>query len=283
MAKKPADTHLASRIVEIYADLDVSLRGIARKLNTPHPKQSVDEWFSRAYEIALKFDRKELTAKVRLEESEELSNYDTSRHTTEQLEHDFKRYLRQAFSNDLHRAYALGKRIVSESDIAAAGMYIEKMAARAPAAQPLPIFRYDVIKLSQLVRLLEDDLSRLSQDRRSMPDAIYHAFIQAFLNYCRGLLQLPEWQEVAVIPDPDETDSKLYFNPDFRVELENNVRRELCRIIISEKNPILVHRLHVLADSSGPAALRKRLFRYLFEYRGGIPDRIRNRIKNRTL
>lgn len=278
-----SDKKFSAQIGVIYKEIEKQLVALAHRYRAPRPQAAVDEWFSRAYEIVLRFDTGDLQPKVKVDK--DMVPYNPEIHPDEMFLVELKRYLKQAFINDLLKAYHHNKKMVSDNDNVAASQ-VANYAATSAESSIRPIFKYDVIQLDSLIKILEYDLDKNEGSMSCMVDVIHGNFVKAVLSFAKNLSTRPEWQDQAVVTDIDEKDNKKFFANDFRSELEDGVRKELCKQILSEENPIIIEKLAKLVQvepKECKAALQKRLFRYLYEFRGGIPARMRKRMKNKTL
>jgi hypothetical protein len=287
----------SNQIVKIYKELEKSLTALAYRYRTPRPQGAVKEWLSRAYEIALKFDRRELTPKVKIDG--DLVEYDPAVHTEDQFVSEMKNYLKRCFTNDLLRAYNYDKKMVSDNDGAQASLPTRFASGTTQGAASAwnctphesygqvfterPCFKYDAIRLDSLLKIFSEDLMKSDSSQGGTVDVIHGNFIRALVVFVKQLLENDCWREIVVVPDLDENDNRRFFSNDLRSELESGIRKELCKQLIEEENPLIIEKLMKLVDPENKATLQKRIFRYLFGFKGGIPKRLRQRVKNRTL
>lgn len=278
----------AGRLADIYKEMEPLLLATAHQLKAPNPRQLVKGWMSRAYVIVDRFDKGELKAKVYKEQDnfDEMENYDPEKHERAKFEQALKHYLRKCFARDILKEFNKQKKHrelqekhnvadATTSDFSALGL-----------SSGVKLFDYDAITIDHIINLISYDLEKISEESSCAIDVVHQRFLQALLSFCEKLRDRPgpgDWKNLVVVPDIDEPENKKFFAYDFRSEVESGVRKELCRMILKEENPIIMQKLGVLASRDKPAALQKRLFRYFFEKKKGFPERLRVRVKNKTL
>lgn len=275
---------IADKVFEIYNDLKPSLLALAYRYKAPNPQDTVDSWMSRAYEIVDRFDKGDLKAKVytSTENQDELESYNPDRHEQERFIKSLKNYLKHCFTNDIFKLHYKAKRSRDSQD-AVVGVTTSAY-SQTGFSEVSHILKYDAITLDKLANFIEKDCEKALESVTCMLDVIHERFLVALVNFCKSLMARGEdWRNLTVVPDVDEEDNKKYFSYDFRSELEDGVRKEICKLLVKETNPIVIKKLAVLIDKENRSALQKRLFRYLYEYHGGMPKRLRTRVKNRTL
>jgi len=274
-------TKFAERAHELHKELERPLLALAFRYGAPRPQAVVQEWLSRAYEIVDRFDKRELNPQVKVDGK--WVNYIHGYHDESLFVAELKRYLKRAFINDMHKVYHRSKKTISDQDAAAASAVASFSGVSGYREIVRPIFKYDALRLDTLIKLFESDLDKTEASANCVLDVIQSNFVKALIGYCKELQHRPGWEDFVVIPDPDEKDNKKYFSQDFRSDLEDGLRKQLCKRVLAEDSPMVIEKLSKLISPSNKAALQKRIFRYLFEYKGGVPARVRNRIKNKSL
>lgn len=278
----------AGRLADIYAEIEPSLLSMAHRFKAPNARELVKGWMSRAYEIVDRFDKGELARLVRVDADKrgEMEEYDPGKHTREDFERSLKWYLKQCFVRDILKDYNKQKKRrkaqVKDNIIAATTSDFSVYGS----SSGVRFFNYDVITIGHIINLISYDLEKIDEGSSCAIDVVHQRFLLALLRFCQGLRDRSgpgDWENLIVVPDVDEKDNKKFFHYDFRSEVETGVRKELCKMILVEDNPIIAQKLSVLASKEKPAALQKRLFRYFFEKKKGFPERLRTRVKNRTL
>lgn len=275
---------IADKVYEVYTDLKPSLLALAYRYKAPNPQDTVDAWMSRAYEIVDRFDKGDLRAKVyaNLDNQDELEAYNPDKHEQERFIKSLKNYLKQCFTNDIFKLHYKAKRS-RDSQENAIGVATASY-SQTGLSEAAHILQCDAITLDKLTKFIEKDYERTKDSSTCMLDVIHDRFLLAMVTFCRTMMARGEdWRNLVVVPDVDEEENKKFFSYDFRSELEEGVRVQLCKLLVKEENPIVIKKLAVLIDKDNRSALQKRLFRYLYEYCGGMPKRLRIRVKNKTL
>jgi hypothetical protein len=264
---------LVDKIDKIYKEIEPSLIGCAYRYKIPNPREVVKEWLSRAFIIADRFDKGELKKKVSLnKESTEV--YDPELHSQEDFVASLKAYLKTAFVNDLIKQYNKRKR---DNKYRSTQYNPLDPTSRAQSIDSL----LDAIHLADILDIIEIDINRLQGSKTSVLDLVNQKFLEAIRTHCLSLNE--DYGNFVVVQDADQVDNKKFFTEDFRDDLEDGVRKQLCIIILEEDNPMLLQKLNFLISKDKRGTLQKRLFRYFFEYHNGYPKRLRNRIKNRGI
>lgn len=272
-------------IEQIYDDLKPALKGLALRYHAPNPDAAVREWMSNMYDIVNRFDNGRLQPKVytSTENQDEMTEYNPSRHKDEEFLRSLKNYLKKSFLNDLIKNYNNRQRKQS-AEIKAAKENCSEFSRTGFAEGNANLFKYDVITLETVTNLIKKDWEKSTEASLCVLDAMFERFLRALTQVCTDMCERgSEWRTMAVVSDIDEKDNKKFFSYDFRCELESGVRQYLLKIIIEEENPIIADRLLKLADPKNKAALQKRLFRYLYEHKNGLPARLRTRVKHKEL
>jgi len=279
------DEEFAQKLAEIYKELEPSLLAIAHRYKAPNPHVAVDGWRSRAYVIVDRFDKGDLKKKVYVnpENQEDMEEYNPSEHEMERFIFSLKNYLKQAFARDLLKAHQKAKR-ARESQDALVGATTSSYSKAGFSVSAMDLMKYDSIRIDSLIKVIKSDVEKVERNQTCVLDVVQHRFLSSLLNFCNELKSRgSDWTNMVVVTDVDEKENKKFFSYDFRSELEDGIRKQICRCIVAEKSPIVIQKLAKLVDKKNKSALQKRLFRYLYEYRGGLPVRLRNRVKNRTL
>lgn len=279
------DERFAQKLAEVYKELEPSLLAIAHRYRASNPQVVVDGWRSRAYEIVDRFDKNALKKKVykSTENQDEMVEYNPDEHEMERFIFSLKNYLKQSFANDLLKASQKAQRARDSRD-SLVGATTSSYSKTGFAAENRDLMKYDSIRIDSLIKVIKSDVDKVEKSQTCVLDVVQHRFLFSLLNFCNELKgRGGDWETMVVVPDVDETENKRFFSYDFRSELEDGIRKQICKCIVVEKSPIVIQKLAKLVDKKNKSALQKRLFRYLYEYRRGMPVRLRNRVKNRTL
>lgn len=273
-----SEEKLVDKIDDIYKEIEPSLVGVAYKYKVPNPKEVVAEWLSKAFIIADRFDKGELTKKVSLEtdeNSEKSVAFDPSKHSQEEFVESLKAYLKTAFVHDLIKQYNKRKRH-SKYQVS----QLHASANMSSGLDSLDSF-LDAIHVDDIMAIIKLDISRLEGSKSSVLDLVNQKFLESIYTYCDDLKN--SYGNFVVVQDIDQEDNKKFFTEDFRDDLEDGVRKNLCKVILAEENPMLIQKLNFLISKDKKGTLQKRIFRYFFEYHNGYPKRLRNRVKNKEM
>ena len=275
----------ADDVPSIYRELEPSLIALAHRYKAPNPRDTVRAWLSRAYEIVARFDAGALQKKVYAAEDtqEELISFDPAIHVRADFIRSLKNYLKRSFTNEILKFHKASRRSQERPDDVAVGT-TSQFSKVGFAESGNGLFRYDAITIDFLLKIIELDHARARRGSQSITELVQERFLWALLCYCRSIKERGDpWDKLVVVPNVDAVDHKKYFSVDFRIDLEDGVRRELAKLIVTETNPIVIERLGVLINLQQKGTLQKRLFRYFFEHHRGFPERLKARIRNRTL
>jgi len=277
------DYEFSDRLADIYQDIEPSLLSAAHRFQAPNPRVIVKEWMSQAYVIASRFDNGELQLKVYSKEDsqDEMVPYDAEKHTRVMGDKSFKNYLKRCFTTRIFKDYGSEKRhrqlnqyAKVVSDFSVAGFASEEGAS---------LLKYDVITISHIINLVSHDVTKPEE---GSADLVQQRFVRAILRFCEALRDREgpgDWANLVVVTNIEEANNKKFFTYDFRSEIETGLRRELCKMVLEEDNLLVVKQLVTLARIENSATLRKRISRYFFKRKRGFPERLRIRVKNRTL
>ena len=283
------DAKFTQKLAEIYKELEPSLLAIAYRYRAPNPRVAVEGWQSRAYEIVDRMDKGELNRKVYVndENQEEMEDYNPSEHEVERFIYSLKNYLKQSFANDLLKAYEKRKRTRLSSSFELDTLIRETTSSYSKtgfSGEGTDLMKYDSIRIDSLIKIIKSDAEKMKNSQDCVLDVVQYIFVSSLLNFCNEMKSRgSDWETMIVVPDIEENDNKRFFSYDFRSELEDGIRKQICKFIIAESSPIVIQKLAKLVDNKSKSALQKRLYRYLYEYRKGIPSRLRTRLKNKTL
>lgn len=274
---------LADNVAVIYKDLKPALLALAYRYRAANPHDTVSAWQSRAYEIVDRFDKGSLGGMVytHVDNQNEMEEYNPDKHAQERFIKSLGNYLKQAFTNDLLKVYSKDKRQQERQEIAAS--MASPNYGVPNSSEMANIVRCDALNLTALTKFIEADYLRV-KGAVGLSDAVQERFLLAMLNFCKEMMSRGEdWRNLIVVPDLDEEDSKKFFSYDFRSELEDGVRIQVCKLLVKETKTVIVNKLATMIDKNSRSAIQKRLSRYLYEYRGGMPKRLRVKMKNKEL
>lgn len=263
-----------SKVVEslydVYQEIRPSLMSTAYRFGVSNPKLFVDEWLYDAYIIAYRFDKGELSKKV-FDSSGNLKDFSTISDTDEAFLRSFRGYLRRAFYNDILISFRRLSKFAGDESL----IDIEREAATSFYAIDTCL-DLEPIRLDAMIDMAKEDIYDLEKDKKSLFRDTNLVFVKSLLMYLQDLNK--KVGNIVVAPDVSCTNNRKFFLDDFRGDLNDGVRVEISKFVLKEDNFLLIWRLGYLIDLEKKDALEKKIFRYLFKYRGGVPDRLRKRL-----
>lgn len=262
---------ISDNIDKVYTEIKPILLSYARRYKAPNPSDIVNDWMSNAYIIARRFDDGELTKRV--ESDKKFVEFDPDKHTADMFASSLKKYLITAFIHDIIKQYNLGKKYVAPPRDNPNTDMFESVASKPARAA---IHDADSANLSDLKEIVDSDMSRLESNCTTILDLTNVKFLFAVSQYCNQLLQ--KFGDFQIVQDLDMEENRHFFSEDFKEDAETGIRKELCKIILQEENPAIIQKLGVLINPDNKGTLQKRIFRYFFEHKGGIPARLKRKI-----
>lgn len=251
-----ADIKLSSQIHDIYESLKPALCKVAMAYRVPNAKLFVDEWQSSAFIIAHKFDQGSIEKKI-VDEEGNLHAFQPGQDI--EFLKSFRGYLKTSFRNDVAKHYAANRRTII-------GVSFDPGASDAP---PMG----DSAGIDEVLVLVTRDLARAEKLQHSLSDKVNIIFFRALKESLEDMRK--EWGEAQIIQNLDEKDNDKYFQPEFRQALTGKIAKKIVRAALETQVPLLFDRLATIALSGMHCAIQKRLYRYLFTYQSGFPNRIR--------
>lgn len=262
-------------IDDIFKEIEPSLIGYAYRYKVPNPQEEAKAWLSQAFIIADRFDKGELKKKISNKKENISEDYNPNIHTEEQFLKSFKNYLKTSFVHDIIKRYHKQKRYNKYQN---AQKHIDSnITSSVNTLDGL----LDAINIKDILDIIDIDINRLDGSKTSILDLVNEIFLKAIRDHCIKIAG--SYGNFIVVPNIDENDNKRFFSEDFRDDLEVGVRKNICKVILAENNPMLIQKLNFLISKDKRGTLQKRLFRYFFEYHNGYPKRLRNRIKNKKI
>lgn len=271
--------NLSEDIANIFSEIKPRLKAISGKYKVANPEDFIGDWMSSAFIIAKKFDDGDLVKKILIDG--EVVLFDSAIHDYSLFRTTFKKYLVTSFVNDVLKQYNYAKRFVEPnrsigtdgSPNSVVDMSIFKNRSQ---SQVLSTSFSESANVSDLISIIALDISRLSADCSTILDLTNIKFLESVKSYCSLLVE--RYGDFQVANDLDASKNRKFFSDDFKEEAEDGIRREICKIILKEDNPIVIQRLGVLINMEQRGTLQKRIFRYFFENKGGIQARLKRKI-----
>lgn len=263
---------ISENIDELYTEIKPILLSYARRYKAPNPNDIVNDWLSTAYIIARRFDDGELTKRV--ESEKKFIEFDPSKHTEDMFAASLKKYLITAFIHDIIKQYNVGKKYVAPPrDATNPEMFdveVNKQTRRMISSDA------DSAQLTDLQEIIDSDIGRLQSNCTTILDLTNIKFLQAISSYCTLLLE--RFGNFQIVQDLDVEENRHFFSEDFKEDAELGIRKELCKVILKEDNPAIIQKLGILINPDNKGTLQKRIFRYFFEHKGGLPARLKRKI-----
>ena len=271
--------NLVDEFERLFTRIEGTLIRIATSRKISNCRDEVCEWKTSAFLIMRKFDEGHFVKKVRNERLELEVLSEQSEFSTEAFEKSLSNYLCRSWVNHLNKKYKKNKReerimgdnrnVVAESSISSYSV----LSATAPE-----ILDEYIVRIKDFSEMVHLDLKRIDCREHKVNDLIFQHFISSILEYCTELYQRgSDWENLIIVPNLNEMRNRCFFSLDFRGEMEECIRHNLCKRILEEVSPETLKGLDLLVKKT---PLRKRISRYLFEYRGGMPSRFRKKSFN---
>lgn len=278
---------VSDKVSEIFNDIKPVLNSKMLKYNIKNRQTVIDSWLTDLYFIARRFDMGELSRKVK--DNGQMVEYDATKHTEEDFIDSFKGYAIKSFTNFILKELNHTNRYVNvvstdtESD-SHTDWFVENQSSAKSSALNLQasvmsglsnsMISQEAFFLSELIEFLETDIEKAKNKFEPAEiDYVRIAFLDALLIHFNAVLARDG--NINVVRDIETTNNRKFFDYEFRSEIEPSIRKILLEKIVSLENPFMIMRLESLAMPENSMALQKRLFRYLFKYKKGIPERAR--------
>lgn len=274
---------LAQEIPSIFEAIRPALIKIAIGYRVPDARAYVNEWQAKAFFISKKFDDGILQTK-QVAESGVGGLIQTLEADIDFLK-VFKAYLKIAFKNDLNRDYSSRKRTKFIADLVerssggstgddANSSMADYICGAVPAEAELTA---DCANIPDLLQIVCHDLEKAKASAVFAVDLANVAFLEAMR---LALLNLGQyWRDEPVIPYIGREENKDYFDPEFRDMLTPRVLFYMAQAALSEPSPAVASRISDVCLSHAGMAIQRRMYRYFFNYKGGLQNRIpRSRI-----
>jgi hypothetical protein len=269
---------LAEEIPNIFESLRPALIKIAIGYRVPDARAYVNEWQAKAFFIAKKFDDGVLQTK-QVAEGGIGGLVQTSEADIDFLK-VFKAYLKIAFKNDLNRDYSSRKRtkfiadLVDKSSGGSTGddansSMSDYICGAVPADADITA---DCGTIPDLLHIVCGDIDAAKESAIFAVDLANVAFLEALR---LALLNLGQyWRDEPVIPYIGREENKDYFDSEFRDMLTPRVLFYMAQSALLEPSPAVASRISDVCLSHAGMAIQRRMYRYFFNYNGGLQNRI---------
>jgi hypothetical protein len=270
---KPDNIKLVDEVHNIFQAMRPTFLYVARGYRIPNINSYVDEWLARAFFIAKKFDDGELHRKALSE-----SGLDEAEESDSEVDFLklFRAYLKTSFKNDLNRDYGKRQKTVAIEDMIArpssSGEQWSASDRSIEGATLQPNIASDSANIPDMLEIVCSDLDKAHKDEEFAADRVNVIFYGALRSALIGLGQI--WMQDPVIPNFTSTQNKDYFDPDFRTMLTPRVMLYMAEAAIAEDSPLVASKVADICLSHAGMALQRRMYRYFFDYQGGLQKRI---------
>lgn len=271
---------VSDNISDIFAEIKGFLLVWSGKNGVPNKEQVVDGWLSQAFIIARKFDDGELVKKALVDKK--LVEFDPAVHSQEQFVKGLKKYLITCFVNEYFRNYKKNKKFAMVPDHLegeADTNFIDQALVQSKSFANNRVLEsgYGVTSanVSDVKQVVDADIKKLTAMCSNIMDLTNIRFLQAISTYCDDVIS--RYGNIIAINDLDAGSGKSFLSKDFCDDLESNVRKNLCKMILSEDNPAIIERLGVLINPL-KVTLKKRLARYFHESNNCIAIKLKRKL-----
>lgn len=264
------DTNSNIDISNVFDEIKPYLIFKAKSFGAPNPSDFVQEWLTKAYLIANRFDTG-VTQRQAFDEEQKLSvSFDDSKHSEKDFLKSFKGYLKKSFLNDLIKYYRSQEK--KTEFLASEKIWKADAISSIDALDNL----IEAVYLKSIIDLLNEDYSKIEKPIRSSAEAVNELFFLATIKHCEEIQA--NYGNIVVAAHTDKLNNSNFFTKDFREMLDSGIRKQLCKILLEHDNPIIIEKISILIRDEGKASLQKRICRYFYSYLGGYPKRIRSRM-----
>ena len=260
---------LSQEIPNIFAAIRPQLCRMAHGYRVPNVDNYVDEWQANAFFIAKKFDDGVLDKKAL-----EGEKADSPAQEMDFLRL-FKFYLKASFKNDLNKQYGAMQRTKyaedvfspasDDSDSPGSSAFLVETSASAPNIG-------DTANIADLLQIVSHDLDKAKKGAELAADKVNVVFFESLQKSLASLGKF--WLSEPVIPDVESKETKSYFDTDFREMLTPRILFYMAEAAIEEKSPVAASKIADVCLSHAGMAIQRRLYRYFFDYQGGLGKRI---------
>lgn len=263
---------LSEDIRAIYSGIRPSLVSMAYNFKVNNPVDYTEEWQTKAYSILSKFDSGALKPRLYLDSSKsKLVDYDPKEHSKEMLVSGIKSYLVKSFANDLIKNSNSKKR---DSAFLKRAMQAQAQISPDKFYQASNTIEKS-ITIQEFVEVVSFDLERLYAPI-TINDKVQKIFLEALVEVCESMKR--SFGNLRIALNVNTTSKRKFFTDDFKCDLETEIVKILCDRTICEKNPLVVKRLSALINQEKKSAIKNKIYRYLFDYKGGMPKRLAKRL-----
>lgn len=251
---------------ELFEEIEPGLRGIARRYGVVDPAGEARSWYARFIDILDAFNSGRLSREIHLPDgSVEVITGPSTSLQNEGFIKSLKPYLKKSFKNDLIKSFNREKIYQKVQDLDA---------TKQPLHNHVIATEEQVIKLSDLLSIIESDCKRKSKSLNTARDYINHLFLKAIHEFHSNMFS--EYGDIPIVRDLKAQDSRDFFIFDIREGRTESIGKILAESIeeIQIRSVQLVSR-KLLSKEKGYFTLNRKISRYFNDALGGMPNRLK--------
>jgi hypothetical protein len=254
----------------LFSELEPSLTGIAAKLGVSDPAGEARSWYARFADIVSAFNLGKLQREIHRDDGTvEVLPESPTLEQNEAFQKSLKSYLKTAFKHDLIQAFNKRKRFVQIEDPDQ-----ELSKASYPTPHSLLISEEEIIRLSDLVGLLEADCNRKRRNVSVARDQVNYLFILATLKFYKQLLH--DYGDMPIVRDLHAKDARDFFIFDIREGRTEAIGQILRDLVAQEPaRAVQLCSKKLLSPEKGYFTLNRKISRYFNNVLGGMPLRLK--------
>lgn len=259
---------------EIFAKIEPALAAIAKTFSVSDARGEVQSWYPRFTSIVEGFNSGRLERRIRI--GKELITL-TETPTEAEIAAFHKAcipYIKKSFKNDFLHAKIKNDKYSLFGNVDAELIQHSKEHITRYLNVENSHTEEEVIYLSDLIDIIVADCKRKKKGTSLARDRINYLFIKSLLKYHRDLLA--KLGNFPIVRDINALDSREFFVYDIRDGRTEAVRDILTDYISKEVNRnVILASQKLLSSNSGYFTLNRKISRYLNDFCGGMPYRLR--------
>lgn len=253
--------------IVLFAEIEPSLTGIAAKLGVPDPAGEARSWYARFIDIVSAFNTGRLHREIHRDDGtiEEMPS-NPSEEQILAFKKSLKAYLKTAFKHDLIQAFNKRKRFVQFEE--------EAQAPPENPGRPTTLTHEEIIRLSDLIALIQGDAQRKRRSATLARDRINYLFLLATLKFYKKMLH--DFGDIPIVRDLHAKDSRDFFIFDVREGRTEAIGIILQDLIDKESaKAVKLCSRKLLNPDKGYLTLNRKISRYFNDSLGGMPFRLK--------
>jgi hypothetical protein len=254
----------------IFKEIEPSLAGIAAKMGISDPAGEARSWYARFCDILSGFNSGKLAKEIHRDDGTIES---VPERPTEEQSIDFvkslKSYLRTAFKHDLIQAYNKRKRFVQVDNPEQA-----MQRGVSPVQTHVLASEEEIIKLSDLIGLIESDCKRKKRSVTVARDQLNYLFLLSTLKFYKQFMR--DYGDMPIVRDLAAKDAREFFVFDIREGRTEAIGKILEGLISKESvKAVKLSSRELLSPDKGYFTLNRKISRYFNNAMGGMPHRLK--------